>query len=115
MSADLSVCLCAGALCSVLWAHGVLQTLTPDLFDKICQTLEIKPLGEFKPHVSPLSCAQLLPAHGVVTCDECKMHVGCIVFNWLFGSTLGLRLKALLLGLWPVVIAPGCRLRRLPS
>ncbi|KAL0039309.1 hypothetical protein WJX79_002716 [Trebouxia sp. C0005] len=40
----------AGALCSVLWAHGVLQTLTPDLFDKVCQTLETKSLGEFKPH-----------------------------------------------------------------
>lgn len=41
-----------GALCNVLWAHGVLQTLTPELFDKICQVLEAKPLAEFKPHVS---------------------------------------------------------------
>ncbi len=41
-----------GALCSVLWAHGVLQTLTPDLFDKVCEVLETKPLAEFKPHVS---------------------------------------------------------------
>lgn len=41
-----------GALCNVLWAHGVLQTLTPELFDKICEILEAKPLAEFKPHVS---------------------------------------------------------------
>lgn len=63
MSADSSVCLCAGALCSVLWAHGVLQTLTPDLFDKVCQTLEAKPLGEFKPHVSP----------------QCHVHKCCLL------------------------------------
>jgi hypothetical protein len=80
MSANLSVCLCAGALCSVLWAHGVLQTLTPDLFDKVCQTLETKPLGEFKPHVSP-QCH--VPANGVVMCDECTMCVGCTVVSWL--------------------------------
>ena len=41
-----------GALCNVLWAHGVLQTLTPELFDKICAVLEAKALADFKPHVS---------------------------------------------------------------
>ena len=41
-----------GALCNVLWAHGVLQTLTPELFDKVCYILEAKPLADFKPHVS---------------------------------------------------------------
>lgn len=42
----------AGALCNVLWAHGVLQTLTPELFDTVCASLEEKPLSAFKPHVS---------------------------------------------------------------
>ena len=41
-----------GALCNVLWAHGVLQTLSPELLDKICSILEVKPLSDFKPHVS---------------------------------------------------------------
>lgn len=55
----LCLCVCAGALCNVLWAHGVLQTLTPELFDKVCEMLEAKPLAEFKPHVS-------LHAHSVI-------------------------------------------------
>ncbi len=41
----------------------------------------------------------MLPANGVATCGEGKMHVGCIGFSWLLESALGLGFS---LRLWAV-------------
>ena len=48
--------------------------LTPELFDKVCEILEAKPLAEFKPHVSTTAHALLKYALLVLswqkTCDK---------------------------------------------